>query len=1824
MKRIMKISLSVLLALTLLVPTSVAAAAENAVGTTLRLEKTEGTVTIKNASGNEVTKREGMRLYSGYAASTAKSSYAYVSLDSTKAVKLDASSTSEVQRSGNKLELIVTEGNLFFNVTKPLDTKESLTIRTSTMVTGIRGTAGYVEILDRYTSRLVLLEGSASVTTSDPLTGQTRTQTIHGGQSITAVFHDGSRDHVSELIIEQVEESNIPGFVAVEVKRDSALQQRITEKSPLSVPEIIRDAEERLETDERTAEARDKQIQQKLEQIRAEDVDPIFQTYWDDSDSSWEPDPAPTPTPDPAPDPEPDVEVHPKHILTIRYVDQSGVEILSSREAEVTEGRRYESAPATISGYVYMGLHAGSDPSTGVMDGGKEVIHVYLPTTINLVDPTSSEMAEALATFEPYLDNLGNGRATLNVSGTIRNNNENTTMHVPSYFDVNFTTTTLEEYLTLDLEDGSTLTVSTSFTNQGTISGEGTMTVAAGATVTNNGTLAIESTNSMHVFGTLHNQGRIAVGNADTNGASIPGKLVIESGGTLISSNGASGKFTVSPDSILTVDGTVITSDTIVNEGSMTVTGTITGSGLPTSTPYPVLNMGDLTVSGGTVRCTDVSADANYRAIHSDGGTINIQAGEVSGTAYGISSHPAGGTITISGGTVSGDTAVQVASSVSLSLTGGTLAGVNCGIDNEHSDATNVTMSGGTVSVSAQTASIINGNITFTSGTLEADYDVFTGKPVTSALQLPQPSNVNGKYTIVRDDNSVYTFTEFASNLELTSALELGFVKTINLMAGGELTDNTEATVLASDKTLNVKGGTLTVAEGAGLSVDGTVNVSSGAGVTCEGTLGSSNIGIINNNGTFLVANAHPTYDERPAYRQEYTRAAVNSALNYSELRGAFTNGSTGTLSIGAEDSTGNPVQYAGINFIGNLTNNGDLYVAPYSTARMRGNLTNNGDLTVDSYAYSYTDPNGITHIYTCSAVLELDGTSQYEPAQLVNNGPISVYGRIETTDASIRNGTFVYTDSGAYVSGGEIRLASFTGDSALILNDGDTLTNLGKFYIENGRTASIHGTFTNSNFLSVMGTLDSRPGSTMTNASTGSILVGDFDANDTFDPGIWNLRGSSGSLAEAKLENLGAIYVSPRSTISNQGVLHNAGFLELGTDGTGIYAGVILAEDEEDANLYNYGTFWHGYTADGSIESGHLELLSGEFTNNHTLDCSAKGYINSSQNRTHNGSLHNTTSYSADGKMANAFINRNQNNLPTGNFTLFNSGKYVDDVTRGTNGDVYMMVMDYQNHNKVVAYKPTSDLLTTNGFAWIGDFTTYRLIPCGATSVTVDGTVPAVVTATLEDTYANPINLDLNDCTLILSSPLQIGVELLNDDGETPSGTILEGQLHLQDDSENGGGILTVSNSEEAYQYGAFNENVVVVKAGELRIFTATVKLDVPEFDCSPSSFFAPIYMNAYTAEREDGGIQYLSETDVSLYNSQIICGTKENTVGSGIAAYRASGEIFISNDDTMYEGHPASSITAGGDAIYIEESDLYRELTVAGGSRVTSYYGNGIAMSGSDVPVRIVSEGTVVSGLYSGITSPGEGKGTVNINIFSGTVSGLDSGIYVANGTYYDAQRDEEVANRSSISISGGLISSGEAGCGILAEDGTKVTITGGEIVGYTGISAQSGDGGTANVTVSGGTITGAGSDGCGIYASEGTVKLEDGVITSSGDGLYLIDSSLTMSGGSVTGESNGIWIDDPSTADSAPLTSLSITGGTIASTKADSSYSGYYSSGYGILYTYQFNMPSFTIGETTFAPNDLGIYEHGSDTFSDTGTGTAVTGGTIAIGIYPLDNA
>ena len=65
-----------------------------------------------------------------------------LALDNSKTAKLDASSAAKVAQSGKQLELNATAGSLFFNVPVALKSGESMNIRTSTMVTGIRGTSG--------------------------------------------------------------------------------------------------------------------------------------------------------------------------------------------------------------------------------------------------------------------------------------------------------------------------------------------------------------------------------------------------------------------------------------------------------------------------------------------------------------------------------------------------------------------------------------------------------------------------------------------------------------------------------------------------------------------------------------------------------------------------------------------------------------------------------------------------------------------------------------------------------------------------------------------------------------------------------------------------------------------------------------------------------------------------------------------------------------------------------------------------------------------------------------------------------------------------------------------------------------------------------------------------------------------------------------------------------------------------------------------------------------------------------------------------------------------------------------------------------------------------------------------------------------------------------------------------------------------------------------------------------------------------------------------------------------------------------------------------
>ena len=113
-----------------------------------------------------------MKLYAGYFIETEKDSTAHISLDDTKAVKLDETSIMEIVEQGDNLLLELKDGNLFFNVSEPLSEEETFRIKTSNAIMGIRGTSGYIVNKDKDRSAVYLLSGKAEITATSPVTGE--------------------------------------------------------------------------------------------------------------------------------------------------------------------------------------------------------------------------------------------------------------------------------------------------------------------------------------------------------------------------------------------------------------------------------------------------------------------------------------------------------------------------------------------------------------------------------------------------------------------------------------------------------------------------------------------------------------------------------------------------------------------------------------------------------------------------------------------------------------------------------------------------------------------------------------------------------------------------------------------------------------------------------------------------------------------------------------------------------------------------------------------------------------------------------------------------------------------------------------------------------------------------------------------------------------------------------------------------------------------------------------------------------------------------------------------------------------------------------------------------------------------------------------------------------------------------------------------------------------------------------------------------------------------------------------------------------------------
>ncbi|MBQ3378429.1 MAG: FecR domain-containing protein [Clostridia bacterium] len=255
MKKVISMLIVIIMACTLFVP---AYAADKAVGSNIALSASSGSVTVKNASGSSLAVRAGMKLSNGYSVSAGTKSYAYITLDSTKAVKLDSSSSAQVKASGRQLEVKLTKGKLYFNVDAPLASSERLNISTSTMVTGIRGSYGWVT-----EDEMGLLHGHVTVTCKAYRSSETVVFDIKGGEGVRLTTDAQSGAQTFEKIT--LKEEDIPYFVISELRKNTGLQGMIRKDVPtLDVDKILALEEIKGEEDAALEQTLTDEINEKL------------------------------------------------------------------------------------------------------------------------------------------------------------------------------------------------------------------------------------------------------------------------------------------------------------------------------------------------------------------------------------------------------------------------------------------------------------------------------------------------------------------------------------------------------------------------------------------------------------------------------------------------------------------------------------------------------------------------------------------------------------------------------------------------------------------------------------------------------------------------------------------------------------------------------------------------------------------------------------------------------------------------------------------------------------------------------------------------------------------------------------------------------------------------------------------------------------------------------------------------------------------------------------------------------------------------------------------------------------------------------------------------------------------------------------------------------------------------------------------------------------------------------------------------------------------------------------------------------------------------
>ena len=215
---------------------------------TMRLRRIEGTVSLEE-EGIVRTILRNMKLHDGNALKTDLKSLASISLDDTKLVTLEELSRAEFYQKRKELELKLTDGRLFFDVSKKLENDETFDIRTSTMVVGIRGTTGYVCVDEEGHDGIFLLDGKVHLTGINPVTKEIKEIDVEAGERAwTYLYYDREKDTVT-FEKEELAEEDIPVSVVVKLVQDEELLDKVCEETGWDKEKLLDIAEEANEED---------------------------------------------------------------------------------------------------------------------------------------------------------------------------------------------------------------------------------------------------------------------------------------------------------------------------------------------------------------------------------------------------------------------------------------------------------------------------------------------------------------------------------------------------------------------------------------------------------------------------------------------------------------------------------------------------------------------------------------------------------------------------------------------------------------------------------------------------------------------------------------------------------------------------------------------------------------------------------------------------------------------------------------------------------------------------------------------------------------------------------------------------------------------------------------------------------------------------------------------------------------------------------------------------------------------------------------------------------------------------------------------------------------------------------------------------------------------------------------------------------------------------------------------------------------------------------------------------------------------------------------